>query len=105
MPNLDDFNMDENLIHAVDSRYVPIPELNELRPPKITGFNFQPPPSPQKITAFLVPKIYVILVLQLGQAVFSIKENNLNLYSKKRIMKLSSQKLSNSMSGNLFLGK
>ena len=38
--------MNENLIHAVDSRYVPIPELNELRPTKITGFNFQPPPSP-----------------------------------------------------------
>ena len=34
LPNLDDFDMDENLIHAVDSRYVQIPELNELRPTK-----------------------------------------------------------------------
>ena len=34
LPTLDDFDMDENLIHAVDSRYVRIPELNELRPIK-----------------------------------------------------------------------
>ena len=34
LPNLDDFDMDENLIHTVDSRYVRIPELNELRPTK-----------------------------------------------------------------------
>ena len=34
LSNLDDFDMDENLIHAVDSRYVQIPELNELRPTK-----------------------------------------------------------------------
>ena len=34
LPNLDDIDMDENLIHADDSRYVPIPQLNELRPTK-----------------------------------------------------------------------
>ena len=34
LPNLDNFDMDENLIHAVDSRYVRIPELNELTPTK-----------------------------------------------------------------------
>ena len=34
LPNLDDSDMDENLIHAVDSRYVQRPELNELRPTK-----------------------------------------------------------------------
>ena len=34
LQNLDDFNMNENPIHGVDSRYVPIPELNELRPSK-----------------------------------------------------------------------
>ena len=34
LPNLDNFDMDKNLIHAVDSRYVRIPELNELTPTK-----------------------------------------------------------------------
>ena len=34
LPNLDDFDKDENLSHAVGSRYVRIPELNELRPTK-----------------------------------------------------------------------
>ena len=39
LPNLGDFDMDENLIHTVDSRYVPLPELNELRPTK-QSFSF-----------------------------------------------------------------